>query len=262
MPRSYLSVTERWLPCPIEGFAHIYEISDHGRLRNAKGKIVVGGKHSRGYWQYLLCRQKSAGGNKTIKAHRLVALAFLPNPDNLPEVNHKDLDKLNNHVSNLEWVSHLDNHVHCLAMGKYDAAQFEERRRKLTPENVIELREMRRAGATFGACAAHFGISASSAAKVSNGYSWPTLPGVIPAKRVVSIAHVTDEQRAAVLAMLPMGAVDLAIRCGLGKKVTFALLTDMLKHGQVTCSRVKTKMVYRARSHRLIVPSKDTSDVE
>ena len=50
--------------------------------------------------------------------HRLVAKAFLPNPENLPQVNHKDFDKSNNDVSNLEWVSRADNIQHSHDNGK------------------------------------------------------------------------------------------------------------------------------------------------
>ena len=44
--------------------------------------------------------------------HRLVATAFIPNPDNLPEVNHKDKNKSNNHIDNLEWTSMRENRTH------------------------------------------------------------------------------------------------------------------------------------------------------
>lgn len=51
-------------------------------------------------------------GRKTVKAHILVAKAFIPNPNNLPEINHKDCNKYNNKITNLEWVSKHDNMLH------------------------------------------------------------------------------------------------------------------------------------------------------
>lgn len=48
-------------------------------------------------------------GNKEARVHRLVAMAFIPNPNNLPEVNHKDYNRANSNVENLEWISHADN---------------------------------------------------------------------------------------------------------------------------------------------------------
>lgn len=57
------------------------------------------------------------GERKIIKVHRLVALAFIPNPENKPQINHIDGNKRNNHVSNLEWVTGLENHRHKIKMG-------------------------------------------------------------------------------------------------------------------------------------------------
>jgi hypothetical protein len=54
---------------------------------------------------------------KTTSVHRLVTLAFIPNPDNKPQVNHIEANKENNHVNNLEWVTGLENHHHKLKMG-------------------------------------------------------------------------------------------------------------------------------------------------
>lgn len=64
-----------------------------------------------GYLQVTLFSGNNKG-RKTIKVHILVARAFIPNPKNLPEVNHKDCNKYNNKVTNLEWVSKHDNMIH------------------------------------------------------------------------------------------------------------------------------------------------------
>lgn len=62
--------------------------------------------------QYKAVRLYYKGENKVFKLHRLLAEAFIPNPDNLPQVNHKDGDKLNNKLSNLEWVTASGNTEH------------------------------------------------------------------------------------------------------------------------------------------------------
>jgi hypothetical protein len=83
-----------------------YEISDHGRFRNrSTGYILSEGNYSNGYKFYAVKR-------KGYLAHRLVALAFIPNPDNKRCVNHKDGNKSNNHISNLEWMTYSENHKH------------------------------------------------------------------------------------------------------------------------------------------------------
>ena len=86
----------------IEGFEG-YQISNYGRVKSlkfGKEKILKGGKDTNGY---LLVGLWKDGKLVRKLVHRLVAEAFLSNPQNLPEVNHKDEDKANNCVENLEW---------------------------------------------------------------------------------------------------------------------------------------------------------------
>ena len=80
-----------------------YEVSDLGRVRNKKTKRILRlGKDSGGYVQVNLYND---GERKSIKIHRLVASTFIPNPLNLPQINHIDENKTNNNVENLEWCS-------------------------------------------------------------------------------------------------------------------------------------------------------------
>lgn len=96
---------ERWKS--IEGFN--YEISSYGQVRNKKtGRIRKLGSTGQGYktipmWSF---QEKKY---KTLLVHRLVALAFLPNPDNLPVVCHLDNDPTNNHIDNLQWETQQHN---------------------------------------------------------------------------------------------------------------------------------------------------------
>lgn len=77
-------------------------IDKNGRKRLCKGKILKNNIYINGYLYVRLCDKEK---NKQFQVHRLVAQAFIPNPNNLPEVNHKDEDKTNNKVSNLEWCT-------------------------------------------------------------------------------------------------------------------------------------------------------------
>ena len=91
--------------CPIKGYENIYEVSDQGRVKSlkfGKERILKPLRTQKGYLRVSLCKN---GEHKMYMVHRLVAQTFIPNPDNLPEVNHKDEDKTNNSVQNLEWCS-------------------------------------------------------------------------------------------------------------------------------------------------------------
>jgi hypothetical protein len=87
-----------------------YRISSDGRLYNVNThKELKGHLDKNGYKCFTT---RCDGKNVTYKAHRLVAIEFIPNPDSLPQVNHKDGNKLNNTVENLEWVTHQQNMEH------------------------------------------------------------------------------------------------------------------------------------------------------
>lgn len=104
---------------PVVGFEGYYEVSDtglirsidryiehRGRMKWIPGRLMSLQKSKRGY--YLVQLSKN-GSIKDMKVYRAVADAFIPNPDNKPEVDHIDGDKSNNNASNLRWVTHLEN---------------------------------------------------------------------------------------------------------------------------------------------------------
>lgn len=102
--------TEIWRP--VVGYEGLYEVSDQGRVRSLQSgkwrnrRILKLGKNPNGYLYVKLCKD---GKGEGMRVHRVVAEAFIPNPNHLATVNHKDEDKTNNFASNLEWMSHKDN---------------------------------------------------------------------------------------------------------------------------------------------------------
>ena len=93
----------------IAGYEGLYEVSDQGRVKSlwyGKERILKPGGDTHGYLHVILCKD---GHVKKFKVHRLVAESFIPNPNNLETVNHKDEVKTNNVASNLEWMSRGDN---------------------------------------------------------------------------------------------------------------------------------------------------------
>lgn len=105
----------------INGYEGLYQISSDGRVKSLnynktkKSKIMSLNNHKLGYKHIILCKN---GKHKAHQVHRLVAQAFIPNPNNYPCVNHKDQDPSNNNVTNLEWCTHRYNNVYGTAIQK------------------------------------------------------------------------------------------------------------------------------------------------
>ena len=116
----------------IDGYENMYQVSNLGRVRSVDryvycevspnklqhiyGKVLKQGTNHKGYPIVYLSKD---GKQKTITVHRLVALTFIENPLNLPQVNHIDGDKTNNNVSNLEWCDNSYNQIHAHKTGLF-----------------------------------------------------------------------------------------------------------------------------------------------
>ena len=99
----------------IEGTNGDYEISSYGRLwSNITGKILKTHINSAGY---MLSNIKIHGVKKRRQVHRMVAKAFIPNPENKPQVNHLDANRTNNRVDNLEWCTGSENTRYSFKIG-------------------------------------------------------------------------------------------------------------------------------------------------
>lgn len=104
---------------PIKGFEEEYLISNLGNLKSLKGKnpkILKTYKEKHGYIKYVLTKRKKGVIIKyrSVRIHKLVAEHFIPNPNNYSEINHKDCNKENNKVDNLEWCTKSQNTIHAI----------------------------------------------------------------------------------------------------------------------------------------------------
>ena len=95
---------------PVVGFEEKYLVSNKGRVQNTKGGLLVLYLNAKGYVHFFASISKTE--HKTYRVQRAVALAFIPNTDNKPEVNHLDFNKLNNETHNLEWCTRQENMDH------------------------------------------------------------------------------------------------------------------------------------------------------
>ena len=129
---------EIWKDIP--GYEAYYEVSNTGLIRR-KAYIMKCNLSNDGYPTITLC----GGGKQLSKTiHRIVAEVFLENPENKPQVNHKDGVKVNTMVSNLEWVTVSENANHALSLGLKDKTWQDGERNinsKLTKEQVLDIRE-------------------------------------------------------------------------------------------------------------------------
>ena len=99
----------------IQGYEGLYKIDRKGNVyRKNKNRML---KPAPTNWGYLTVDLHKNGKGKTHKVHRMVAMAFIPNPDNKALVNHKDGNKLNNSVENLEWCTYSENLKHAWDKG-------------------------------------------------------------------------------------------------------------------------------------------------
>ena len=114
---SDISTYEEWKP--IEGI--YYFISSFGRVRNYKDEVMAQQLSMNGYSR---CELYKDGSKKKYNIHRLVAKAFIDNPKNYEQVNHKDCVKTNNHVDNLEWCTPRQNVHHAIANGRQGKPPF------------------------------------------------------------------------------------------------------------------------------------------
>lgn len=122
------SEKEIWKPTHV--FSEAYEVSNYGNVRSVdrykmhntsktgqvfiEGQMLKQGLNHKGYSMVWLSYNSK---KKSIAVHRLVAIAFVPNPNGLPQVNHIDGNKQNNHISNLEWCDNSQNQLHAYKLG-------------------------------------------------------------------------------------------------------------------------------------------------
>lgn len=97
---------------PLLGFDKDYRVTENGDIISMDYKRTgvpkkLSPQHN--IYGYAIIKLMKSGKSITYKVHRLVAMAFIPNPDNLPHINHKDENKLNNNPNNLEWCDNRYN---------------------------------------------------------------------------------------------------------------------------------------------------------
>lgn len=148
-----------------------YWINKKGEIIGRSGKKIYQRNISnKGYEKKIF---KTKQKTKAFSIHRLVALAFIPNPENKTQVNHIDGNKLNNHVSNLEWVTNQENHNHKMKNGLNVNKKLEEHGcAKLSNEQALYIKKSKEKNSDL---AKRFNVSPLTISNIKRGISWKGL---------------------------------------------------------------------------------------
>ncbi len=168
----------------IEGYEGYYQVSNLGRVRSLTREVRCGNSirvfrerirkpqiMSKGYYQLALLKN---GKDKRFLIHRLVAYAFIPNPENKTEVNHINGVKTDNNVENLEWVTSRENSIHAVHTGLHNAIKGERHANsKLNRKDVLEIRRRYIKGcAGQKKLAKEYCVTRNTIYKIVKGITW------------------------------------------------------------------------------------------
>lgn len=173
------NVVEIWKP--IKDYEGYYEVSNLGRIKSLervdckgqsrKEKIKKHGNDKDGYKLTTLCKDRV---KTNFRVHRLVALHFVPNPNNKPFINHKDNNPANNLFSNLEWCTAKENTEYCRNQLRHPEFGENHKDAKLTNAQALQIFKMK------GKCteiAKAFNVSPLIVSRIKIGYTYFNITG-------------------------------------------------------------------------------------
>lgn len=169
----------------IIGYEGLYQISNLGRVKVLQRTVFVNGKkpfikqeeilngsvESKGYLVFALYKNLK---RSILKAHRLIAIHFIPNPEGKPQINHIDGNKLNNNLSNLEWCTFKENAVHAFKTGlRVNPKGQDHGGSKLTDETVKEIvSKYKMGGISYRKLGKEYAISYAVIYNIMRGKVW------------------------------------------------------------------------------------------
>lgn len=210
--------TEIWKQIFIDGVETKYEVSNIGNVRNSRtGNFIKGNISRDGYVKLnLYC-----GDNRYTKlVHRLVAEVFIPNPNNLPQVDHKDGNKTNNHVSNLRWVTASENIKAAFKMGLKTQYGESNPANKYSEETIIRTCELLQSGNyTCKEVADITGVDSEMVGHISRKERW---------KNITEKYDFSNIKRKNADHSKITASVDIAIKSGKSRK---DIVETLIAHG-------------------------------
>ncbi len=172
------------------GWEGFYEVSDAGGVRSVARSVIQGNGHVQTFQSTELRGSLNSSGypvvhlrdtigkrNKTILVHRLVAIAFIENPNGKRNINHRDFDILNAAVANLEWCTQAENLAYSMAHGRMPNDHWRGKRTPsalLSDATVAEIRAAHSCGdVSLGKLSQRFKVSKRTIGRIVNGESYP-----------------------------------------------------------------------------------------
>ena len=167
----------------IKGYKNFYQISNFGKVKSlkrqrtgkngskvsVKKRILKSGKSKSGYLQVVLCKK---GICKNFSIHRLIAIAFINNPTNHPEINHIDGNKTNNKIENLEWCTRSYNCLHSYKLNLVKIIKGENHKNSKLNEIQVKIIRSLKDDLTQKEIAKYFNISQTNIKDILNRRTW------------------------------------------------------------------------------------------
>lgn len=163
---------EIWKDVP--GYEGLYQVSNLGRVKRPCKRLLKGSICKNGYYRVTLWKN----GKMSYKhIHRLVAMVFIPNPNNYPCINHKDEVRTNNNVDNLEWCSYSYNNSYGNARDKFSKSYSRNHSRavemlSLSGEKIREFSSIKEAAIFVGGTSTSIDRAIAKTRKTAYGYIW------------------------------------------------------------------------------------------
>lgn len=173
---------EQW--ALVDGYKEEYKVSSFGRVESLardiyykngrvhknKGRMLKIQKNPKGYAIVVLSKE---GRSKTVTVHRLVARAFIKNHSKKSQINHKDGDKANNRVENLEWCTGSENMVHAVESKLYTAVKGSRHyNAKLKEEDILYIRKLPSRGIPYKQIAEMYNVGVKHVQKIISRERW------------------------------------------------------------------------------------------
>lgn len=156
---------------PVVGYEDKYDVSNRGLIRRKDGSVIGQYLNSNGYFLARLSQPR-----KEVRVHRVVAEAFIPNPFNLPYINHIDCNPKNNNADNLEWCTQKQNLAHSRSLGRMQTDYWKDKRSpnaSLSDVVANQIREDRNeTGASWSALAKKYKTNKRTVGRILNGETY------------------------------------------------------------------------------------------